>query len=59
MAVDNQVNVSVDIVKAQHIRQLATMSAETLQILADLSKRPDIEKKLKVAVNNPMLKMFL
>jgi len=43
--------------KADYLRALAKMNPETLAILADLAKKPGIEKKLKD--NLKVLKMFL
>lgn len=51
----NSIEVSQD--KAAQLQQLAAMSAESLRILADLSKKPGIEKALKE--NAVMLKLML
>lgn len=43
--------------KVTYITELAKLNVDTLRILADLSKKPGIEKKLKEKL--PMIKMFL
>jgi hypothetical protein len=51
------VKIEVDASKSKHLEQLSKMNEETLRILADLSLKPGIEKKLKD--NKNMIKMFL
>jgi hypothetical protein len=41
------VSIEVDSVKAKHLEQLSRMSPETLELLADLSRKPGVEKKLQ------------
>jgi hypothetical protein len=49
--------IDVEPTKAEYLRALARMSSESLAILADLSKKPGIEKKLRENVK--MLKLLL
>jgi hypothetical protein len=59
MADSNTVPVQVEINKAQAIRQMATLSPETLNTIADLMKKPGAEAKFKDLLKNPMVKMLL
>lgn len=43
--------------REENLKQLATMSDETLQLLAELSTRPGVQQKLKEKYS--MLKLFL
>lgn len=44
-------NIKTTVDKAPYLQQLETMSAESLKLLAELSKYPNIEKKLKANAN--------
>lgn len=49
--------IEVDAQKAEHLKQLACLSMETLSLLAELSRRPGVEAKLKQKAG--LIKTFL
>jgi hypothetical protein len=42
------VHINVPADKAEYLKQISRLNVETLQILADKSKKPGIEQKLKM-----------
>jgi len=49
--------IEVDGTKAAHLQQLSTMSVATLELLAELSRRPGVEQKLQA--KKMLLKTFI
>lgn len=45
------VHINVPADKAEHLKLISKLNVETLQILADKSKKPGIEQKLKMYRN--------